>query len=241
MNTTIKKITLLIIQFDADIKANKFKGIMKFINDFEPLYKSLLVNNNASEFKKEVKEIFEYLFSDEKIFDYAFGKLKDKYGSITITSELAPLFKKIYEIKSKHTPFDWAVAERFRPDPLKEFVSKYQNILINYKSGPVVEITLRNVCKGPKEYESIKSWFIENKFCDPVTFNWLDNKKGCKSILANYLTDLKAKRYTDYLNQKQIIAMAKNSFNLDIGIDTIKRLKGNPVTKSLPEIPYFKN
>ncbi len=128
IDDTIKEITLSIIQFDTNIKASDPDVINKFINDFERLYERLFIDHkyNESEFKKEVQEIFEYLFSDEKIIDYAFGKFKDKYGAIPIDSKLNPLLKKIYEIKSKHTPLDWSVVEKFKPDPLKEFVSKYQ-------------------------------------------------------------------------------------------------------------------
>ncbi|MCK9282325.1 MAG: hypothetical protein M0P71_17045 [Melioribacteraceae bacterium] len=136
IDDTIKEITLSIIQFDTDIKTIDPDGINKFINDFERLYEILFIDYkyNESEFKKEVQKIFEYLFSDEKIFDYAFRKFKDEYGAIPMNSELNPLLKKIYDIRTKHTPFDWSVVERFRPDPVKEFVSKYQE---RYKTNEV--------------------------------------------------------------------------------------------------------
>jgi hypothetical protein len=242
MNATIKKITLSLIQFDTAIENGDYEGIKKFINEFEPLYEKLLIDYkySESEFKKEVQDIFDYLFSDEKIIDYAFGKFKNEYGAIPIDSKLTPSYKKIYEIKSKHTPFDWSVVEKFRPDPIKEFAFKYHSIYINYKTKPTVELidTLEKACLGSSEYKSIKAWFIKKNLCDPVSLDWLDKKRGNKSILVNYLIDLYNKGYTKSLMQPEIVLIAKNSFNFSLKIDIVKRPKAND--PRLPEIPHFK-
>jgi hypothetical protein len=96
-------------------------------------------------------------------------------------------------------------------------------------------LSLEMACSGSKEYGSIKAWFIQNKFCDSVTFGW-DEKKFTLSCLAGYLKDLNKKGYTGKIRHSDIKAIAKNSFKVEMKIDTIKRAK-----KLTPEIPYFES
>jgi len=102
------------------------------------------------------------------------------------------------------------------------------------KDNSVIIDSLGKACKGSNEYDALKKWFTENQFCDPDSFTWND-KKFTRSCLAGYLKDLKKKGYTNKLTQLEMIAIAKNSFNTEMKIDTIKRAKKLP-----PEIPYFK-
>jgi hypothetical protein len=99
--------------------------------------------------------------------------------------------------------------------------------------------TLEKACGGneTKKYKGIIAWFTQNGFCDPDTFIW---KKG-KTELANYLKDLHSKGYTDNLSQIQILNIAENSFGIGMSISALNKAKGNPVTKSLPELPPFKD
>jgi hypothetical protein len=85
---------------------------------------------------------------------------------------------------------------------------------------------LKGACKGLKEYESLRAWFIENKFCDPDTFDY-DSKKYPLYVLASYLKDLNKKGYAKKLKQVEIKAIAKNSFNAEMEIDTIKSAKAD--------------
>lgn len=112
----------------------------------------------------------------------------------------------------------------------------YLNWLRNYNipKKEKENLSLGMACKGLKEYESIRTWFIDNKFCDPVTFVW--NEKFTLSCLAGYLKDLNKKGYTNKLIQLEMIAIAKNSFHAEMKIDTMKSAKKLP-----PEIPPFKD
>jgi hypothetical protein len=105
------------------------------------------------------------------------------------------------------------------------------------KHNSVIIDSLENACKGSKEYDSIRKWFIDNKLCDHDTFIW---KKG-KTELVNYIRDLQTKGYTVSLKQEEIIIIALNSFRISISRRIISSLQGTHYTKSLPEIPPFKS
>lgn len=93
--------------------------------------------------------------------------------------------------------------------------------------------TLEKACPG--KFVLIKDWFVDRGFCDPNTFVWKDKKKGQKLILAYYLKDLYIKGYTDNLPPVSIKAIAKNDFNVDMGIKTIYNAVS--LDPTLPEIP----
>jgi hypothetical protein len=94
--------------------------------------------------------------------------------------------------------------------------------------------TLEKACKGSKEYESIKAWFIQNDLCDPDTFVWKDRKSGYKTVLARHLWDLPIKGYTRELDDIGIQNIALNSFGIKIGISTIQHFKADGTSKIPP-------
>ena len=114
----------------------------------------------------------------------------------------------------------------------------YLNWLRNYNIPKKVKenLTLELACKGSKEYESIKTWFIQNSFCDPVTFVWKDRKSGYKKTLSGYLRDLEIRNYTEKLNDNEIQHIALNSFGIKIGISTIQHIKADEKSKIPPFI-----
>lgn len=124
----------------------------------------------------------------------------------------------------------------------RDYVNEELNQKDTINLKPLID-TLEKACKGTPEYDSIKAWFIDKGFCDPVTLSWKDRKKGNKSILVNYLYDLHEKGYTYYLTQKQIQVIAENSFGFSIGIDMIKQISSptNTTTNGKFEIPHFKD
>lgn len=132
---------------------------------------------------------------------------------------------------------------------LKAYFSQKITLLENYLSTKEDNLdlidTLEKACGGKdtKKYKDIKTWFIDNGLCDPDTFAWKDRKKGNKSILIKYLCDLHIKGYTEQLTHKQIQAIVKNSFNIPIGIDTIKQVSSkNTITKEGKDnIPPYKD
>jgi hypothetical protein len=113
-------------------------------------------------------------------------------------------------------------------------------ILVSIKVNDRKVETLGEACKGTIEINKAKEWFIMVGFCDSETFMWKDQKKGSKTMLVNYIKDLHFKGYSKKLSHNEIKSVAKNSFGVDIGIDTIKKAQGNPPTKTIPSIPPFK-
>jgi hypothetical protein len=101
--------------------------------------------------------------------------------------------------------------------------------------------TLERACNGPKEYNLIKRWFIDQELCHANTFIWTGNEKvKGKTALVNYIKDLHIKGYAKELSHRGIKTIAKNDFGTDISIPTIKKAKGNP-GYPIPELPYFKS
>jgi hypothetical protein len=95
--------------------------------------------------------------------------------------------------------------------------------------------TLLDVCLGSMQYESAIKWFINEGLCDPVTLFWRDRKKGYKSILINYIEELTLRGYIRELVDKEIVAIAKNTFNVYISMESAKR----PIVLHCEHIPYF--
>ncbi|HBE42431.1 MAG TPA: hypothetical protein DDW27_14750 [Bacteroidales bacterium] len=104
-------------------------------------------------------------------------------------------------------------------------------------SKVITDITsLEDACNDLIKLKTIREWFIKNKFCNPDTFIW-DDKNYSLSCLADYLKDLHPKGYTGYLEQRQILAISKNSFGIEMSRSTLNKAKGHLF---LPEIPPFK-
>jgi hypothetical protein len=102
------------------------------------------------------------------------------------------------------------------------------------KKKPKNITTLEDACKGDKELEFLKAWFVKMRFCDPHTFAWSTEKKGAKKSLSGYLKDLHKKNYSVKLGDQEIKDIAKNSFSIVISIDTVKHSDAGCNTIPLP-------
>lgn len=121
----MKQLMISLIQLDADIKSKNIEGVERFLDEFDPLYSKLFQQYrfSESEFKNDVRQVYEYLFSDQRILDF----LKDERGLISCSSITNSLFQKFYQIRDKHTPYDYCPIQKFgNGNPLASFVTKYQ-------------------------------------------------------------------------------------------------------------------
>lgn len=74
------------------------------------------------------------------------------------------------------------------------------------------------------EYNKIMAILVRRKLCQKNTFIWIDCKKGTLSMLASLIKHLHSKGYyhTKPTND-EVKSIAKNTFKIDMGIDTVKR------------------
>jgi hypothetical protein len=114
---------------------------------------------------------------------------------------------------------------------------EYEHIIKDFHDKRGIErdliSNLKDACDGTGKFEAITDWFIKMGYCNSDTFGY-DHKKYPFSVLASYLKDLNKKGYSKKLSHKEIRAIAKNSFNAEMGVDTIKRAKAD--TTDLPPI-----
>lgn len=96
--------------------------------------------------------------------------------------------------------------------------------------------TLKEACLGERQYEAAKAWLISKNLCDPVTMAWKERRSGKKSTLILRINDLVSRGYAKPLTHEEIIAIAKNTFKVKMGIDIVKRPS---VTDDKDRIPYF--
>lgn len=125
--------------------------------------------------------------------------------------------------------------DRVNVNNLKEVSRFFKRV---HGNGKRVIRTLEDACvfrSGYVGYEELQKWFIDQKLCDPDTFAWLGGKHGGASQLILYLKDLYKKGYGKQLKHQEIVYIAKNTFLIDIDINTVKR----PVLKNYPELPYI--
>lgn len=111
----------------------------------------------------------------------------------------------------------------------------------NQADSDLHQLTLEEVCGGSEsaQYLALREWFVSEGLCHPDTFAFRGKRKGGPSDLAYYLKDLANKNYTRDLRQKEMVAIARNSFQFKIseGLLRSDRSKPNPL---LPQLPFFK-
>ena len=99
-------------------------------------------------------------------------------------------------------------------------------------------MTLLDFFKDEGEYQKIMDILVDRRTCDPGTHFVIDQKKGFKNNMACLLKVLHSKGfYKD--NRKptsnEIQIILKNTFALELGIDTIKR--ADPLLTQFDYIP----
>lgn len=115
---------------------------------------------------------------------------------------------------------------------------------IELLSKPVIKdnpnLKLEELFKKQSQYQYIRQVLIDENYINSVTNIWIDSKKGNLSVVVCLIKSLFP---LGYLNQKptikQIQVVAKNSFKVDIGIDTIKKTK--EFSTELPNIVPIKD
>lgn len=103
-----------------------------------------------------------------------------------------------------------------------------------------LNLNIEELFKKQSEYQYIRQILIENNHINSVTNIWIDSKKGNLAFLVCLIKSLFP---LGYLKQKpthkQIQIIAKNSFKIDIGMDTIKKTKEFSI--ELPNIKPINN
>lgn len=226
IDDTIKEIILSVIQFDADIKKNNVAGLKKFLDDFVPLLKGFrnLTRGSEVDFNNEFSSLFDYLFVTGKIYEVAENLIIQNEG----------IGGAILAIRKNGNPLSGKLTISPDRNLFKDFVKKYQGHSDKKKIVQEPITTLKDACNGPGKLEAVKDWFTKMGYCDPDTLDY-DYKKYPLFVLASYLKDLNKKGYTKKLSHTEIKAIAKISFNAEMGIDTIKSAKAD--TADLP--PYI--
>jgi hypothetical protein len=100
------------------------------------------------------------------------------------------------------------------------------------------DLTLLDFFKDKDEFKKVMDILVERGTCQPGTYFLIDNKAGLKTEIALLLKVLHSKGYykdNRKLKNREIQIILKNTFALDVGIDTIKRAE--PSTKSFTFIP----
>ena len=70
--------------------------------------------------------------------------------------------------------------------------------------------------------------FVKKGYCQPNTFIWKDQGKGNKGLVAAIIKCLHKQGYyrsNRNPNNTQIILISKNTFGLELSIDTVKKAK----------------
>lgn len=89
------------------------------------------------------------------------------------------------------------------------------------------------------KYKAVMEILVNKKYIFPNTYIWLDESKSNKSFLASLLKNLHGKKFYKKNirpSNKQICVICKNTFGIDVGIDTVKRAKSTDFNFNF--IPY---
>lgn len=126
-------------------------------------------------------------------------------------------------------------------DPyLRKRVGAYLQICrqIIKKGSPIVATSLKDAC-GNDNWLKLRQWFVDNYLCDPVTFAWIDNKKGSGKLLISYLRELKVKGYCERdLTASEVRNIAKNDFKKASGMKEGNFYKTLAGSVRGPILPY---
>jgi hypothetical protein len=86
--------------------------------------------------------------------------------------------------------------------------------------------TLSQLFVSATEYNNMMALFVKEKLCQEKTFIWIDEKKGSLKMLASMIKHLHSKGFCRKKpTNAEVQLIAKNTFKMDICLDTIKRAK----------------
>lgn len=168
---------------------------------------------------------FSYLYTDYKEQEYTIELLSSiadelwnisyKHNEMLITALW--LLQKIYS-------HYWTVQElNLRQDLNTLFHPKNERREKSYE-----KTTLMEWFDKPGKYPIIMGLLVENGLCQPGTYLWIDESVGAKTAVATLIKYLHAQGfYTDNMKplNEEIILIAKQTFGVVIGIDTVKKAK----------------
>ncbi|MFH0756346.1 MAG: hypothetical protein V2B15_03565 [Bacteroidota bacterium] len=104
------------------------------------------------------------------------------------------------------------------------------------KKEPIT--TLSEAFKEDSEYEEVMALLVSKDYCIENTHLWKREIKGKMKTLASLIKLLQLKGYYKVgLSNDEVKIIAQKTFNIDIGIDTIKHTKGSDTEHYFKFIP----
>lgn len=104
---------------------------------------------------------------------------------------------------------------------------------IKVKESPQIEF--KDFFQDESGYGKTIKRFAEKGYINPETLVWIDHGDGYKSTASGLLKYLHSIGYLKVkMTNNQILNILKNTFKIDVGIDTIKKAKSdNPIFEKL--------
>jgi len=234
IESTIKEIIRSVIQFDAE--KNTPDGLTKFTIEFErllKLYSRLMKRSKYVEvehflnFKDEISDVFDFLFTDSNIFKIAESSINQNEG---ITGTILAIGRNVNPLNSIPDNRIGTLKKSIDNNPYLEFISIYKDSKDSTPQQKKEDRTkeepnkLVDVFESVSKYNFIMELFVKKSFCEPGTYIWKDETGGSKGLLVAILKNLHSKGYykeNKKLSNDQINKIALNTFGAGIKSSTI--------------------
>jgi hypothetical protein len=120
--------------------------------------------------------------------------------------------------------------------PLQNAIDSLLRLQQIYGNAPLVGVTTETPSVEPlfliklfhhvSDYHRVMVVLVEKGYCEANTYIWTDSKSGSKSLLIGLLKSIQAKGYLIRKpSNEEYVAIAKNTFQVEVSVDTCKRSK----------------
>ena len=172
-----------------------------------------IVNNIKAQIESEIERLDRMRWERRD----AFNDLTIKKGGLEDELEIVdvyrlPLLKAIYDkliqFANEFFPEITTTSTESQPE-----ANKQQN--------------LSELFENVSTYNSLMNLLVQKGYCEAGTYKWKDQGKGYKGLAAAIIKCLKPRGYfkpeITTLSNDSVVYLCKNSFQIDVGIDTVKR------------------
>lgn len=123
-------------------------------------------------------------------------------------------------------------------DLLKTYINDSKPESDTRTKNDLSNLTLKQKVKST-DYNTLLRILSEKGFINPETLIWIDKGKGHKGMVAALLKRLFDLGYygKNDLGNEEVKAIAKNTFGIDVKIDTVKKAKNTDFTVYFNDIP----
>lgn len=195
-----------------------------------------------SNFKDETKLLFKEVANEsrEPLFEHLLNTALDFKNRKSIDEKYN---KGTYKVESNRRVGNTFINSELVTAPQENIGVKVQTLLDYIKWLEDVKKTLLKVVSSKKnnfgsnlesffksisEYKTIMEILVEQDLIQPNTYIWKDRKSGAKGFLVGLIKYLHLQGY--YKREpthKEIVLICANTFDLKLGIDTVKRKHGS--------------